>query len=146
MKRCVTAFPLALVALALGACGSGGKPVPKPAEVRSSLTVHGIDLQAIPVDARGCVVMRPRATNSGAARTYGQFTLVIATKDSCNDAEMTGSADDDHVYWSNRGDGWHADEKLENNLWLRMIVPSHDLGDKQHALQTAALHAFRSGN
>jgi hypothetical protein len=89
--------------------------------------------------------MQPRATNTGAARTYGHFTLVIATRDSCNDAELTGPADD-HVYWSHQGDGWHAREKLENNLWLHMIVSSHDLGDKQHALQTAAPHAFRSGN
>jgi hypothetical protein len=90
--------------------------------------------------------MQPRATNSGAADTYGRFTLVIATKDSCNDEEMTGAADGDHVYWSHRGNRWHPSEKLQNNLWLHMIVPSHDLGEKQHALQTAALHAFHSGN
>ena len=141
----LAAVALALVALGLAACGSGADAVPKPADVRSSLTLHGIDLRAVAEDAHGCVVMQPRATNSGAARTYGQFTLVIATEDSCNDEEMTGSVDD-HIYWSHRGDHWHAKEKLQNNLWLHMIVPSHELGEQQHALQAAALHAFHSGN
>jgi len=78
-------------------------------------------------------------------RTYGEFTVVIAREDSCNEAQMTGSAGDDHVYWSQSGGRWLATEKLEDNLWLRMTTPSQELGDEQHALEKAAFRAFDTG-
>jgi hypothetical protein len=142
--------PLAAVVLAgLGAGGCGGASAtatPKAADVRAALGRHGIDLESSPADEKGCVVMRSRASNSGAPRTFGAFTLAIAERDSCNEAQMTGSAGGDHVYWAHTADGWVAHEKLLDNLWLRMTTASRALGDKQHALEAAAFHAFDSGN
>ena len=130
------------VALVVTACGASSSVVPRPSDVRADLGRHGINLQASPVDAQGCVVMKPRASNTGAVRTYGDFTVVIAREDSCNEAQTTGSAGDDHVYWSQSGGRWLAIEKLEDNLWLRMTTASQELGDEQHALEKAAFRAF----
>ena len=103
---------------------------------------HGIDL-AEPVGAGdGCAAMPPRASNTGAARRYGSFVVIIAKQDACNDAQAVGDADDAHIYWSQRGAGWVAHEKLEENLWLVMRTSHHELGEQQHALETAAFHAF----
>jgi hypothetical protein len=136
-----------LAGLGASACGGGSATaIPKASDVRAALSPHGIDLQSSPADSQGCVVMRSRASNTGAVRTFGAFTLAIASRDSCNEAQMTGSADDDHVYWAHTAEGWVAHEKLEDNLWLRMTTASRELGDKQHALETAAFHAFDSGN
>ena len=136
-----------LGALVANACGGvSATAIPKASDVRAELGRHGINLESSAADAKGCVVMRPRASNGGALRTYGAFTLAIAERDSCNQAQMTGSADGDHLYWARARSGWVAHEKLVDNLWLRMNAPSHKLGDKQHALETAAFHAFDSGN
>lgn len=123
------------------ACGAANA-VPRPSDVRAALSRHGIDLEALPEDGHGCVVMQPRASNSGAERTYGTFTIVIAREAKCNDDQATGDADSDHLYWSHTGTSWVAIEKLEENLWLRMRVTRHELGDRQHVLETAAFHAF----
>jgi hypothetical protein len=135
----------AVAACVVTACGASSSVVPTPSGVRAELGRHGINLQGSPVDAQGCVVMKPRASNSGAVRTYGEFSVVIAREDSCNDAQMTGSAGDDHVYWEQRGGRWLAKEKLEDNLWLRMSTASQELGDEQHALEKAAFRAFDTG-
>jgi hypothetical protein len=137
---------MVLLALGVAACGGSGTVVPKPSKVKADLAIHGIDLRAFAADPRGCVTMKPRPTNTGAVRTYGQFSLVIATRDSCNQAQMTGDADGDHIYWSRHGARWFANQQLNDNLWLRMVVSRHESGDPQHALQTATLHAFHSGN
>jgi hypothetical protein len=134
-----------LAVLVLTACGASSSVVPAPSDVRADLGRHGINLEGSPVDAQGCLVMKPRASNSGAVRTYGEFTVVIAREDSCNDAQMTGSAGDDHVYWSQSGGRWLAKEKLEDNLWLRMTTAKQELGDEQHALEKAAFRAFDTG-
>lgn len=134
------------LALAVAACGGTQGAAPKPSDVRADLDLHGIDLRTRTVDDHGCVIMQPRATNTGAVRTYGEFALVIATRDSCNDIQATGSADGERLYWSRHGDRWFAKQKLQSHLWLRMVVPRHELGEQQHALQTAALHAFHSRN
>ena len=102
------ALGVCVAALVITACGASGSVVPTPSDVRADLGRHGIDLQGSPVDPQGCLVMKPRASNSGAVRAYGEFTVVIAREDSCNEAQMTGSAGDDHVYWSQRGGRWLA--------------------------------------
>jgi len=135
----------AVMACVVTACGAASSVVPAPSDVRADLGRHGINLQGSPVDARGCVVMKPRASNSGAVRAYGEFTVVIAREDSCNDAQTTGSAGDDHVYWSQHGGRWLATEKLEDNLWLSMTTATKELGDEQHALEKAAFRAFDTG-
>jgi hypothetical protein len=149
-SRWKSAAPLAalvLAGLAVSACGgASATAIPKTSDVRAALGKHGIDLESSPADRQGCVVMRSRASNSGAVRTFGAFTLAVARRDSCNEAQMTGSADGGHVYWAHTPGGWIAHEKLLDNLWLRMSTPSRELGDKQHALETAAFHAFDSGN
>jgi hypothetical protein len=138
---------LAAFVLAATACGgSSATAIPKASDVRAALDPHGIDLESSPADSKGCVVLRPRASNAGAVRTFGAFTLAIAERDSCNEAQTTGDADGDHVYWARAPGGWMAHEKLLDNLWLRMTTPSRELGDEQHALETAAFHAFDSGN
>jgi hypothetical protein len=144
-KRTLRVCVAAVAALVLTACGASSSVIPGPSDVRADLGRHGIDLEGSPVDAQGCVVMKPSASNSGAVRTYGQFSVVIAKEDSCNEAQMTGSAGDDHVYWSQRGRQWLAKEKLEDNLWLRMTTASQELGDEQHALEKAAFRAFDTG-
>jgi hypothetical protein len=136
---------LGLAVLLTAGCGGSSHAVPKPSEVRADLGRHGINLEASAEDAQGCVVMQPRASNSGATETYGEFTVVIARDAKCNDAQAAGDADSDHVHWARSGAGWTAVEQLEDNLWLRMRVPNHDLGDRQHALETASFHAFDTG-
>lgn len=131
-----------LGALAVTGCGSSSQAIPKPSDVRAALDRHGISLENWTTNLQGCIVLRPRASNSGAVRTFGRFTLVIAKQDSCNKAQMTGAADGDHLYWVRVRSGWMAHEQLVANLWLRMSTPGHKLTDKQHALETAAYHAF----
>jgi hypothetical protein len=140
-----TAIALTAVALTAAACGGSDHVVPKTADVKHAVGVAGIDLDAAPVDARGCIVLAPSATNTGAVRTYGHFSIEIAAKGSCNDAEAKGDADGE-ITWARRAGGWSATEKLEDNLWLRMLVPGKELGDRQHALEKAAFHAFDAGN
>ena len=133
---------IATAAVIAVGCGGSSRVVPEAAEVRSMLLRHGIDLAA-PVGAgHGCVAMMPRASNSGADRHFGSFSLIIAREDSCNDEQAVGDADDAHIYWSQRGGGWVAHEQLEDNLWLVMRTSERELGEQQHALQTAAYHAF----
>jgi hypothetical protein len=136
---------LTCVALTAAGCGSSDHVLPKTSDVQRAIAVAGIDLDAGPVDGRGCIVLAPSATNAGAVRSYGHFALEIAAKASCNDAETAGD-DADGIRWARRTGGWSAIERLEDNLWLRMLVPTHELGDRQHALEQAAFHAFDAGN
>jgi hypothetical protein len=145
MRATRTLAALTFVALTAAACGGSDHVVPKTADVQKAVAVAGIDLDAAPVDSRGCIVLAPSATNAGAVRTYGHFALEIAAKDSCNDAETAGD-DADGIRWAKRPGGWAAIEQLEDNLWLRMLVTEHGLGDRQHALEKAAFHAFDAGN
>lgn len=139
-------IPLVLLCAIAAGCGSSDRVVPPKGDVRAELGRHGIDLSASPTDSHGCTVMRPRATNSGARRTYGDFSVVIATRDSCNTQETPGPADGNHIYWSHRGARWIAHEQLLDNLWLRMVTRQRKLGDQQHALEKAAFNAFDAGN
>jgi hypothetical protein len=139
------AAALICVALTAAACGSSDHVVPKTADVQKAVHVAGIDLTAAPADPHGCIVLAPSATNAGAVRTYGRFAIDIASRDSCNDAETAGD-DADGIRWARRAGGWSAIEQIEDNLWLRMLVPSHELGDSQHALEKAVFHAFDAGN
>jgi hypothetical protein len=141
----IPALLVLLCAVAVG-CGSSGSVVPQKGDVRAELGRHGINLSASPTDAHGCTVMRPRATNSGARRTYGDFSVVIATRDSCNNQQTPGSADGNHIYWSHKGARWMAHEQLLDNLWLLMVTRQHKLGDQQHALEKAAFNAFDAGD
>ena len=128
------------------ACGSSDRVVPQTRDVRTALGRHGINLSASPTDAHGCTAMRPRATNSGALRTYGEFSVVIATRKSCDDEQTPGSADGNGLYWSHVGTRWTAHEKLHDNLWLLMETKQQQLGDQQHALEKAAFNAFDAGS
>jgi hypothetical protein len=139
------AAALAALALLVAACGGSSTATPRQSEVRAALTKHGIDLAPGAADGHGCTVLRPRASNSGARKTYGEFALAIATSDACNRGQAAGSADGAHIYWVRRGKGWSAHERLEDDLWLDMAVSAHELGDPQHALEKAAFRAFDTG-
>ena len=139
------ALVLAIGALCV-ACGSSDRVVPQTTDVRAALGRHGINLSASPTDGHGCTAMRPRATNSGALRTYGDFSVVIAARNSCNDEQTPGSADGNNLYWSHIGTRWIAHEKLLDNLWLLMVTKQQKLGDQQHALEKAAFNAFNAGS
>ena len=141
----LAAAAFAALALLVAACGGSSTATPRQSEVRAALTKHGIDLAAGAADGSGCTVLRPRASNSGARRTYGEFVLAIATSDACTHRQAVGSADGAHIYWVRSGKGWSAHERLEDDLWLDMTVPAHELGAPQHALEKAAFRAFDTG-
>jgi hypothetical protein len=145
--RRVASATLLLLVCALGAaCGGSDRVVPQVGDVRAELGRHGVNLTASPVDSHGCTLMRPRSTNSGAVRTYGAFSVVIATRDSCNQQQTPGSADGNNIYWSHASSRWSAHEQLLANLWLVMVTREQSLGDQQHALEKAAFNAFNAGN
>ena len=141
----LAAAALAALALLVAACGGSSTATPRQSEVRAALAEHGIDLAPGAADGHGCTVLRPRASNSGARRTYGEFALAIATRDACNQGQAAGSADGARIYWARSGQGWSAHERLEDDLWLDMAVPAHELGDPQHALEKAAFRTFDTG-
>jgi hypothetical protein len=145
-RRLGIAALLVLLGVCAVGCGSSDRVVPQQGDVRAELGRHGINLSASPADSHGCTFMQPRASNTGARRTYGEFSVVIATRDSCNDQQTPGSADGNGIYWSHEGARWIGREKLLDNLWLLMVTRQQKLGDQQHALEKAAFNAFDAGS